>query len=163
MDTIKKVELKAEYFDLKTLPPSKSISFYEFQDKNNIGVGVLKQGYTFNLVSWIRAEDFGISCVFITSKSPEKMLLTTSKEEYIDFLSSELANIIPSVFKDKNIVNALLDAIKKPVNYDYYPETKNYILHAEHSDYDYIDISAKPMFFKDLYIKISAGGTDTSW
>lgn len=162
VDSDKTIGLKPEYFDLKTLPISKSVSFYEFQPKNNVGLGILKQGYSFNLTSWVRTEDFGIKCVFMTSKAPEKILDTVSEEDYIKFLRSEISDIIPSIFKDKNIVNSVLKAIMSS-NYDYYPKTKSYVLQAEHSDYDYISINVERMFFKDLYISIVAGGTDTSW
>lgn len=162
-DTLAPRELKMEYFDLRTLPPSQSVSFYEFQAKNNTGLGVLKQGYSFNLVSWMRTEDFGIRCVLMTSKAPEKFLNTVSEADYVNFINTEINKVVPALFKDKNVVNAIMDALKKPDHYTYYPKTKSYSVYAEHSDYDEITIAAEWLFSKDLHIVIVARGIDTSW
>ena len=162
-DTLGPRELKMEYFDLRTLPPSQSVSFYEFQEKNNTGLGVLKQGYSFNLVSWMRTEDFGIRCVLMTSKAPEKFLNTVSEADYVNFINTEITKVVPALFKDKNVVNAIMDALKKPDHYTYYPKTKSYSVYAEHSDYDEITIAAEWLFLKDLHIVIVARGIDTSW
>lgn len=162
-DTLRTRGLKMEYFDLKTLPPSNSVSFYEFQEKNHTGLGVLKQGYSFNLVSWMRTEDFGIRCTLITSKAPEKSLNTVSEADYVNFINTELKKIVPALFKDKNMVNALLDALKKPDHYTYYPDSKSYSVQADHPDYDEISILAERILYKDLCIVIVARGIDTSW
>lgn len=162
-DTLGPKELKMEYFDLRTLPPSQSVSFYEFQEENNTGLGVLKQGYSFNLVSWMRTEDFGIRCVLMTSKAPEKYLNTVSEDDYVKFINAEIKKVVPALFKDKNVVNAIIDALKKPDHYTYYPKTKSYNLYAEHNDYDEITIAAEWLFLKDLHIAIVARGIDTSW
>ncbi len=162
-DTLGPKELKIEYFDLRTLPPSQSISFYEFQEENNTGLGVLKQGYSFNLVSWMRTEDFGIRCVLMTSKAPEKFLNTVSEADYVKFINAEIKKVVPALFKDKNVVNAIMDALKKPDHYTYYPKTKSYNLYAEHNDYDEITIAAEWLFLTNLHIAIVARGNDTSW
>ena len=162
-DTLGPQELKMEYFDLRTLPPSQSVSFYEFQENNNTGLGVLKQGYSFNLVSWMRTEDFGIRCVLMTSKAPEKYLNTVGEADYVKFINAEIKKVVPALFKDKNVVNAIMDALKKPDHYTYYPKTKSYSVYAEHSDYYEITVAAEWLFLKDLHIAIVARGNDTSW
>jgi hypothetical protein len=101
-----------EIIDLSYLKQKSELLFFNWNQAQKTGAGVLNNDYVIQSSSWLNESEYGVKMVCLTTNAKKEILGNEDKaSEYVLYLEKEIISLSRLLLKDKEAVKAIESGI----------------------------------------------------